>query len=310
VIEEPVRVDERDEPVAEEVAPPVLPTGGLQPTPAGFGRRRRRGVVIASAVVSVVVFIGGWYLVRQVALPEGQRFLLPAPHDVWRRGFADGEIRREILAALAVTAKEAAVGLAIAVAIGVVLGALMSQAKWIERSFYPWAIVLQTVPILAIVPLLDLWAKNNILFVEEGFRSRIIVCVIIALFPIISNTVFGLLSADAGHHDLFSVNAASRWTRFRKLELPGAMPAMFTGFRISAGLCVVGAIIGEYFFRVGEQGLGQLLDKYTKRGTSDYPQLYAAIAVCCALGVVTFLAFGWVGRRVAHWHESNAAVSQ
>ncbi len=182
------------------------------------------------------------------------------------------------------TAKEAAVGLAIAVVLGVLLGALMSQAKWIERSFYPWAIVLQTVPILAIVPLLDLWAKNDILFVEEGFRSRIIVCVIISLFPIISNTVFGLLAGDASHHDLFSVNRASRWTRFRKLELPGAMPAMFVGFRIAAGLCVVGAIIGEYFFRVGEQGLGQLLDKYTKRGTSDYPQLYATIAVSCAFG--------------------------
>jgi NitT/TauT family transport system permease protein len=129
--------------------------------------------------------------------------------------------------------------------------------------------------------------------------------VIIALFPIISNTFFGLVSADATHHDLFTTNRASRWARFRKLELPGAVPAMFTGFRISAGLCTVGAIIGEYFFRVGEQGLGQLLDKYTKSGTSEYPQLYATIAVCCALGVATFLGFGWLGKRIAHWHETS-----
>ena len=296
-------VVDRHEPAAAEAAPPVLATGGLQPAPSAARGPRR--VVLATAVASLVVFLGGWYLVRQVALSDGQRFLLPAPHDVWRKGFADSETRGEILSALLVTAKEAAVGLAIAVVLGVLLGALMSQAKWIERSFYPWAIVLQTVPILAIVPLLDLWAKNDILFVEEGFRSRIIVCVIISLFPIISNTVFGLLSGDASHHDLFSVNRASRWTRFRKLELPGAMPAMFIGFRIAAGLCVVGAIIGEYFFRVGEQGLGQLLDKYTKRGTSDYPQLYATIAVSCALGIATFMAFGWLGRRVHHWHASN-----
>jgi NitT/TauT family transport system permease protein len=132
--------------------------------------------------------------------------------------------------------------------------------------------------------------------------------VIIALFPIISNTFFGLLSADAAHHDLFTAGSASRWTRFRKLELPGAMPAMFTGFRIAAGLSVVGAIIGEYFFRVGEQGLGQLLDRYTKQGTSDYPQLYATIAACCLLGITAFLGFGWLGRRVAPWHASNEPV--
>jgi len=283
---------------AAETGVPVSAAGGRR-------RRPRRSSGLALAAISVVVFIGGWYVVRQIVLSDRQRFLIPAPHDVWTRGIVDSDVRGEILEATLVTAKEAGVGLLIAIILGVTLGALMSQAKWIERSFFPWAIVLQTVPILAIVPLLDLWAKNDILFVEEGFRSRIIVCVIIALFPIVSNTFFGLLSADATHHDLFTANSASRWTRFRKLELPGALPAMFTGFRISAGLAVVGAIIGEYFFRVGEQGLGQLLDKFTKQGTSDYPQLYATIAACCVLGVVTFLFFGWLSRRVAPWHASN-----
>jgi NitT/TauT family transport system permease protein len=285
-----------------------LVRGTGRPEAAGRGPLPRRLSSFAPIVVSVVVFVGGWYLVRQVALSDSQRFLLPTPHDVWRDGIADRAVRGEILEAAWVTAKTAAVGLLVAGVVGVVLGAAMSQAKWIERSFYPWAIVLQTVPILAIVPLLDLWAKNDILFVEEGFRSRVIVCVIIAPFPIVSNTFFGLLSADASHHDLFTANSATRWTRFRKLELPGALPAMFTGFRISAGLAVVGAIVGEYFFRIGEQGLGQLLDKFTKRGTSDYAELYATIAACCALGVVTFLAFGCLGRRVSPWHASNEPV--
>jgi NitT/TauT family transport system permease protein len=285
-----------------EVGSPVLATSG---TPRRSTSGRRRSAVLLAGLASAVLFIGIWYLLRSYALSDSQRFLLPAPQDVWRKGFVDGTVRSEIFSAALVTAKEAAVGLLIAVVLGVTFGALMAQARWVERSFYPWAIVLQTVPILAIVPLLDLWAKNDILFVKEGFRSRIIVCVIIALFPIISNTFFGLLSADATHHDLFTVHDASRWTRFRKLELPGAMPAMFTGFSIAAGLCVVGAIIGEYFFRVGDQGLGQLLDKYTKRTTSDYPQLYAAITLCCLLGVFTFVAFGMLGRRVTHWHASN-----
>ena len=291
---------------AVEVGPPVTVTGGSAP-PAQwpFSVRHPRLAILIPVVASVVVFLTLWYLARTYGLSDRQRFLLPAPLDVWRRGFVDGAVRSEIMAAAWVTAREAAVGLAIAVVLGVVCGALMSQARWVERSFYPWAIVLQTVPILAIVPLLDLWAKNDILLVKEGFRSRLIVIVIIALFPIISNTFFGLLSVDATHHDLFTVSGAGRWTRFWKLELPGATPAMFTGFQIAAGLCVVGAIIGEYFFRVGDQGLGQLLDKYTKRGTSDYPELYATIVWCCALGVGTFLAFGWLGRRVGHWHASN-----
>ena len=290
----------------------VVPVEGDPPAPVAGGSAAhggpsgsRRLARLVPVLVSVAVFFALWYFVRHLVLSDSERFLVPAPLDVWSRGFVDAATRSEILHALVVTAKEAAVGLFIAVVLGVLCGALMSQARWVERSFYPWAIVLQTVPILAIVPLLDLWAKNDILFVKEGFRSRIIVCVIIALFPIISNTFFGLLSADATHHDLFTVNGASRRTRFWKLELPGAMPAMFTGFRIAAGLAVVGAIIGEYFFRVGEQGLGQLLDKYTKSGTSDYPQLYATIFWSCALGVATFLAFGWLGRRVNHWHASN-----
>jgi len=291
--------------VPVEDGPPVVEAGG---SPSTAPPRRGAGARLTGLVPvvgSIALFFAVWYLVRNFALTESERFLVPNPVDVWRRGFVDGDVRSEILGGLGVTAKEAAVGMLIAAVLGVVFGALMSQARWVERSFYPWAIVLQTVPILAIVPLLDLWAKNDILFVKEGFRSRIIVIVIIALFPIISNTFFGMLSADPTHHDLFTVNGASRWTRFWKLELPGATPAMFTGFRISAGLCVVGAIIGEYFFRVGEQGLGQLLDKYTKAGTSDYPQLYAAIFWACALGVLVFVAFGWLGRRVAHWHASN-----
>ena len=122
---------------------------------------------------------------------------------------------------------------------------LMSQAKWVERSFYPYAVALQTVPILALTPLIGQ-------FFDYNFRSRVIVCVIISLFPIIANTLFGLLSADQGHHDLFRLHGAGRWTRLWKLQFPGALPAIFTGLRISAGLSVIGAIVGDFFFRRGD----------------------------------------------------------
>src|SRR5262245_52392227 len=174
----------QEHPASEPSAALRTPAADLpRPLAARVGRRvlSRLGTLVASAVV----FFSVWYLVRQFGLSDSQRFLLPTPLDVWRRGFADSAVRSEILDGLAVTAKETGVGLLLAGILGVVFGALMSQARWIERSFFPWAIVLQTVPILAIVPLIDLWAKNNILFVQEGFRARIIIIVIIALFPIV-----------------------------------------------------------------------------------------------------------------------------
>ena len=107
----------------------------------------------------------------------------------------------------------ALLGLAIAMVVGVGLAILMSQARWIERSVYPYAVALQAIPILAFVPLIGvLWGFT--------FRSRVLVCVIIALFPIVANTLFGLLSVDRGHHDLFTLHGAGRWTRLRQAAAP------------------------------------------------------------------------------------------
>ena len=152
--------------------------------------------------------------------------------------------------------------------LGISLAVLMSQAKWVERSIFPYAVALQTVPILALTPPIGQ-------FFDFNFRSRVIVCVIISLFPIIANTLFGLLSADQGHHDLFRLHGASRWTRLWKLQFPGALPAIFVGLRISAGLSVIGAIVGDFFFRRGDPGLGVLITNYQSRLQSE--QMYGAL---------------------------------
>ncbi len=125
-------------------------------------------------------------------LDAQRRFLLPPP----RRGrpanaIFDGESFREILTATWNTARVAVVGLVIASALGIAIAVAMSQARWVERSLFPWAVVLQTVPILAIVPLIGFWWGFD-------FRSRVLVCVLISMFPMITNTLFGLRSAPAG----------------------------------------------------------------------------------------------------------------
>ena len=114
------------------------------------------------------------------------------------------------------------VGLAIAIVLGMLFAIVMSQAKWLERSLFPYAVILQTIPILALVPLIGFWFGFD-------FRHRVIVCVLIALFPIINNTLFGLQSADQGQHDLFTLHASSRFTRLCKLQLPAAMPGDLRG---------------------------------------------------------------------------------
>ncbi|MCK9923975.1 ABC transporter permease [Frankia sp. AgPm24] len=245
-------------------------------------------------LVVLAVVIGIWYAVTYLALAPRRRFLLPPPHEVVTDGFGDWTTFHETLVALGATAKVALVGLAIAAVLGMVFAVLMSQAGWIERSFYPWAVALQTIPILAIVPLIGFW-------LGYGFWSRTVVCVLVALFPIITNTLFGLQSTDAGQHDLFTLRQAGRGARLVYLEVPSALPAVFTGLRISAGLSVIGAIVGDFFFRQGQRGLGSLIDDYTQRLQSA--PLFAAIMVSALFGLALFWLFGLAARlAIGSWH--------
>jgi NitT/TauT family transport system permease protein len=247
-------------------------------------------------LIVMLVVLAIWYAYSYLVLKPSQRFLLPPPHKVIQVGFLEGTNRTEILHGLWSTTQVAIVGLVIAIVFGIVLAIVMSQAKWAERSIYPYAVVLQTIPIIALVPLVGFWFSFN-------FRSRVIVCVIISLFPIITNTLFGLKSADRGLHDLFSLHDASRRTRLRKLLLPGAMPAVFTGLRISAGASVIGAIVGDFFFRQGDPGIGRLIDVYRNRLQSE--QLFTALFFSSLLGLVVFWGFGFLANRVLRsWHDS------
>jgi NitT/TauT family transport system permease protein len=263
----------------------------------GTSRLGRMVRSVGPPLIVFVIFIGIWYLFRAFFLSDSQRFLVPAPHDVITVAFLKWNNLHPLLDALWLSARVALYGLFISIVLGITIAVLMSQAKWVERSFFPYAVALQTVPILALTPLIGQ-------FFDFNFRSRVIVCVIISLFPIIANTLFGLLSADQGHHDLFRLHGANRWTRLWKLQFPGALPAIFTGLRISAGLSVIGAIVGDFFFRRGDPGLGVLITNYQSRLQGE--QMYGALILAILLGVVTFWAFGLIGRKVVGtWADST-----
>jgi NitT/TauT family transport system permease protein len=269
------------------------------PRPAPPGQPARRGHWLAFWGPPAAVFaamIGIWYGVSYLLLDPDRRFLVPPPHAVIQVAFLDPDNLQELLAALWLSTKVAFIGLFVAILVGVLLAVAMSQARWIERSLYPYAVLTETVPVLAMVPLFGFWFGF-------GNFSRVLVVVIFCIFPIIANTLFGLQSVDQEHHDLFTLHRAGRLTRLWKLQLPAALPSIFTGLRIAAGLAVIGAIVGDFFFRQGDPGIGILIDLYRARLQSEL--LFAAIILSSLLGVIVFWFFGFLARRViGNWHQS------
>ena len=259
------------------------------------GRSRSKMVGVAAPLVVLALVIGAWYLVSYAVLDPGRRFLMPPPHQVVTDGLL-GDSAQAMWEALSRTATVALTGLAIAAIIGITWAVIMSQSRLMENALFPYAVVLQCVPILALVPLVGFWFGF-------GFSARVFVCVLISLFPIVSNTLFGLRSVDRQMRDLFALHRPSRVTILRKLEFPAAMPAIFAGLRISAGLSVVGAIVGDFFFKQGNPGIGILIDNYRSRLQAE--ELFASIVLASLLGVAVFWFFGWLGNRiVGRWYQN------
>ncbi|MBG6098062.1 ABC transporter permease [Nocardioides luteus] len=258
--------------------------------------RRRTPSVLRRLLAKVVPMIaalaglaGLWYLVTYVILSEDKRFLLPPPHQVFGETLGRPEVMQPMLAALWQSVQVALAGLVISVVIGMAWAMVMAQTRLLEKVLYPYAVILQTVPILALTPLIGIW-------MGYGISARIVVCVIIAVFPMIANTLFGLQSATAPAHDLFTLNRANRLQRLLKLQLPAAMPAIFTGLRNAAGLSVIGVIVGDFYFQQGSPGIGGLLRVYTLRLSME--PLFMAIILTALFGVVVFSAFAALDRAV------------
>jgi NitT/TauT family transport system permease protein len=261
---------------------------------------RPEGALLRFAPLFVFVgVIGGWYFVSMIVLDADRRFLLPPPHSVIDVAFLDWFNLKRLLRGLWLSTSVALIGLGLSIVIGMGLAITMCQARWVERSVYPYAVVLQTIPTLALVPLIGLW-------LDYGYVSRVVICILVAIFPIISGTLFGLQSVDEGMHDVFTLNGASALTRLVKLQLPAGMPAIFTGFQVSAGLSVVGAVVGDVFFKQGNPGIGALIDFYRARLQSE--ELFAAAILASLLGVVIFTTFGYLGRLVTEkWYGGGSS---
>ncbi|MFT4036492.1 MAG: ABC transporter permease subunit [Patulibacter sp.] len=250
-------------------------------------------------VPPIIVFILGiaaWVLLH-FTLNEDKAITVPLPWDVIKVGVFDWTNLSEILTSLWLSAKSALVGLLVTVVFGLAFATAMSQAKWVENALLPYAIAMQTTPILALVPVVGVVLGYN-------FPSRVLVVVLISVFPFINNALFGLLSADKSQHDLLTLHDVSRWTRLTKLQFPAALPAIFTGLKVAAVMAVVGAVVGDFFFTQGSPGLGQLINLDASQ--LRYERMYTEVILAMFLGVAAYLAVVVAERRViGKWHTTT-----
>ncbi len=224
-----------------------------------------------------------WELgVRALSVPA---FLVPPPSAVLRAMLAE---QRLLVSSLFTTAEGALAGYALSVVLGTLAGLTLSLSRTLERGVYPYTIFLQTVPIVAIAPLLVLWFG-------VGLRAVAVSAFIVSVFPVIAATLAGLKSVDPRLSDLFRLYGARRLDTLFKLELPTALPSMATGFRVASGLSVIGAIVGEFVagFSEGRAGLGiTVLSAYRQLRTD---LLFAAVLLASLLGLALFATVNWGG---------------
>jgi len=222
--------------------------------------------------------------------------IFPSPLEVWR---AFDERREDLLASLWSTAKAALIGFALSAVAGISIAILLSTSRLVQRAFYPYTIFFQTVPIIAVAPLLVMWFGF-------GLKPVAVSAFIASVFPVIANTLAGLLSTDPALRDLFKLYGAGALSRLWKLRLPWAMPNIITGLRIAAGLAVIGAIVGEFVAGRLERGGGLGISVLVGKRLADTPFIFAAVFAASLLGLAMLASVnlaGWLLLR--RWHASE-----
>lgn len=249
---------------------------------------------IAMPVGVGVLLLGLWeFLVWYYQVPK---FLVPAPRVIGATLIEDWSLLSK---SLMVTLKVTFLAFFIAVVIGTLVAFVFVQSRVVEMSLFPYAVLLQVTPVVAIAPLIIIWAKDT--------NTALIVCAtIVALFPIISNTILGLRSVNPGLLNLFKMNKASRFQQLIRLRIPSAAPYFFGGLRISSGLSLIGAVVAEFVAGTGGSGAGLAYQILQAGFQLNIPRLFAALFLITITGVLLFLLMVALSRlALGGWHESE-----
>jgi NitT/TauT family transport system permease protein len=254
------------------------------------------GKQIADALPPLVVgllLLAAWEACCQ--LLRVPSYLVPAPTLIAKTFVANAPA---LLHSLWVTLRVTLIALALSIVIGTAIAFLFVQSPIIERSFFPYAVILQVTPIVAIAPLIIILVKNT--------QGALIICAtIIAVFPVIANTTIGLRSVDAGHQDLFAINRASRAQNLMYLRIPSALPYFFAGLRISSGLALIGAVVAEFVAGTGGRNTGLAYQILQSGYQLDIPRMFAALFLITFVGIALFLVMVGLSKlALGSWHDS------
>jgi NitT/TauT family transport system permease protein len=254
--------------------------------------RDRLLVILPPIVVGIIILTLWEVLCRLFAVPS---YLFPAP-SVIARSLVDGA--PGLLYALWMTLRVTLIALALSIVIGTLVAFIFVQSPIIERSFFPYTIILQVTPIVAVAPLIIILVKNT--------QVALVFCAtIIAIFPIISSTTVGLRSIERGHQNLFLINRASRWQNLYYLRIPSALPFFFAGLRISSGLSLIGAVVAEFVAGTGGRSAGLAFEILQAGYQLEIPRMFAALFLITITGVLLFgIVAGITHLTLATWHDS------
>lgn len=271
-----------------------MPSAGSGVPAKGLNLSRWLNLEVIAPVLVGILFLVGWEVaVRVTGVPH---YLLPGPILVVQTLIRDWGT---LFPSLLITVQITVVAFLAATVSGLLVAIVFTQSKWIERSFFPYAVILQTMPIVSIAPLIIIWLRNN------TFAAMVVCAWIVAFFPILSNTTLGLNSVDHNLLNLFQLYKANRWQTLIYLRLPSAMPYFMGGLRISGGLSLIGAVVAEFVAGTGGQRAGIAYQILISSFNLQVPRMFAALILVTGLGILIFISLSALSDRVlGKWHES------
>jgi NitT/TauT family transport system permease protein len=248
--------------------------------------------IIAPVVIGIVILAAWEAMVRIREIPP---YILPGPILIAQTLWNDwGTLSQSLLITLRITFA----ALIAAVSVGVALAIIFTQSKWLEKSLFPYAVILQVTPVVSIAPLIIIWVGD--------INLSLLICAwIVAFFPILSNTILGLNSADHNLINLFQLYRASRWQTLRYLRLPAALPYFLGGLKISGGLALIGAVVAEFVAGTGGSASGLAYRILESGYRLQIPRMFAALLLISLSGIAIFFLTSWISYLLLrHWHES------
>jgi NitT/TauT family transport system permease protein len=248
--------------------------------------------IIAPLVIGIVILTAWEAIVRIKGIPS---YILPGPILIAQTLWNDWDTLSQ---SLLITLRITFAALIAAVSVGVALAIIFTQSKWLEKSLFPYAVILQVTPVVAIAPLIIIWVGD--------INLSLLICAwIVAFFPILSNTILGLNSADHNLINLFQLYRASRWQTLRYLRLPAALPYFLGGLKISGGLALIGAVVAEFVAGTGGSASGLAYRILESGYRLQIPRMFAALLLISLSGIAIFFLTSWISYlALRHWHES------